>query len=256
MKEQIKLEGNIVETSPLKPDLMAASPTSAGRCNRILAHLESGEKPATKSARFRTAGWTIEEWTLGLVFLLMFITSVAWLVHEVTIPALSALKYEASDIRTQAMPSHDEKIQMPVESANHAAVIVNEPAPRQLAIASATHAPAEPLAVVTKARSAAAAAMRLLPPTAKSSNAVTNVTARNATDTDVDLLAALIAHANKPTVVVAERSRDVVERRDNDTTAQLLARCKQLGLIEGMLCRSRMCSGHWDSDAACRAPAY
>jgi hypothetical protein len=51
-----------------------------------------------------------------------------------------------------------------------------------------------------------------------------------------------------------ERRRDVVERQDGDTTAQLLARCKQLGLIEGMLCRSRICSGRW-ADAACRTPS-
>jgi hypothetical protein len=74
-------------------------------------------------------------------------------------------------------------------------------------------------------------------------------------DTDVALLTALVAHAGKPSVVTPERSRDVVERQDGETTAQLLARCKQLGLIEGMLCRSRICSGRWESDAACRAPA-
>ena len=75
-------------------------------------------------------------------------------------------------------------------------------------------------------------------------------------DTDVTLLAALVAHANKPTVTVAERSRDVVERKEGDTTAQLLARCQQLGLIEGMLCRSRICADRWDADPACRAPAH
>jgi hypothetical protein len=31
----------------------------------------------------------------------------------------------------------------------------------------------------------------------------------------------------------------------------LLQRCKQLGMIEGMLCRARICSGRWDSDPAC-----
>ncbi|HWW71129.1 MAG TPA: hypothetical protein VN089_14400, partial [Duganella sp.] len=77
-----------------------------------------------------------------------------------------------------------------------------------------------------------------------------------ANDTDVTLLAALVAHANKPTVVAPERSRDIVERHEGDSTAELLARCKQLGLIEGMLCRSRICSGRWDSDATCRVPAH
>lgn len=77
-----------------------------------------------------------------------------------------------------------------------------------------------------------------------------------AADTDVTLLTALVAHANKPSVVAPERSRDIVERHDGDSTADLLARCKQLGLIEGMLCRSRICSGRWESDATCRAPAH
>ena len=76
------------------------------------------------------------------------------------------------------------------------------------------------------------------------------------TDTDVALLTALVAHAGKPSVVAPERSRDIVERQEGDSTADLLARCKQLGLIEGMLCRSRICSGRWDSDATCRAPAH
>lgn len=73
-------------------------------------------------------------------------------------------------------------------------------------------------------------------------------------DTDVTLLAALVAHANKPAVVTPERSRDIVDRQPGDSTDTLLARCKQLGQIEGMLCRSRICSGRWESDAACRAP--
>jgi hypothetical protein len=74
-------------------------------------------------------------------------------------------------------------------------------------------------------------------------------------DTDVTLLTALVAHANKPVAVAPERSRDVVERQEGDATAALLIRCKQLGLIEGMLCRSRICSGQWENDAACRAPS-
>lgn len=77
-----------------------------------------------------------------------------------------------------------------------------------------------------------------------------------AADTDVTLLAALMAHANQPTAVVAESSRDVVERKDGDATAGLLQRCKQLGQIEGMLCRSRICSGRWENDLACRAPSH
>lgn len=78
--------------------------------------------------------------------------------------------------------------------------------------------------------------------------------APSANDTDVALLTALVAHAGKPAVIAPERSRDIVERHDGDSTADLLARCKQLGVIEGMLCRSRICSGRWDSDPVCHAP--
>jgi len=75
-------------------------------------------------------------------------------------------------------------------------------------------------------------------------------------DSDVTLLTAMVAHANGPVVVAPERTRDVVERQDGDSTESLLGRCKLLGPIEGMLCRSRICAGRWDSDAACRAPSH
>ena len=75
-------------------------------------------------------------------------------------------------------------------------------------------------------------------------------------DSDVTLLTAMVAHANGPTTVSPERTRDVVDRQDGDSTESLLGRCKLLGTIEGMLCRSRICAGRWDSDAACRAPSH
>lgn len=75
-------------------------------------------------------------------------------------------------------------------------------------------------------------------------------------DSDVTLLTAMVAHVNAPVVVAPERTRDVVERQDGDRTESLLGRCKLLGPIEGMLCRSRICAGRWDSDAACRVPSH
>ena len=104
----------------------------------------------------------------------------------------------------------------------------------------------------TNTNTASAATPRTTAATAAASR---GKTAAPANDTDVALLTALVAHAGKPAVVTPERSRDIVERREGDSTADLLARCKQLGLIEGMLCRSRICSGRWESDATCRAPA-
>jgi hypothetical protein len=106
-------------------------------------------------------------------------------------------------------------------------------------------------------------------------------------DRDVTVLAALIAHDNenqagqsgtgnaeqrpvsrarqsvKPRPAQPARTaraesepgRDIVERKPNDCSESLLLRCKQLGFIEGQLCRWRICSGRWDSDAACKASA-
>ncbi|WP_317203556.1 hypothetical protein [Janthinobacterium sp.] len=65
-------------------------------------------------------------------------------------------------------------------------------------------------------------------------------------DSDVALLTAPAAYAGK------QPNRDVVLRQDNDSSESLLQRCKELGTIEGMLCRSRICSGRWDSDPACK----
>lgn len=46
---------------------------------------------------------------------------------------------------------------------------------------------------------------------------------------------------------------DVVIRTQTDTTESLVQRCGTLGLIEGHLCRVRICSGLWGKDAACPA---
>ncbi|MNS97304.1 hypothetical protein D3C72_1316300 [compost metagenome] len=69
-------------------------------------------------------------------------------------------------------------------------------------------------------------------------------------DSDVALLTAIVAHAHRQ-AGTAVPARDVVLRKQEEETAELLQRCQQLGLIEGMLCRSRICSGRWDSDPAC-----
>ena len=44
---------------------------------------------------------------------------------------------------------------------------------------------------------------------------------------------------------------DVVIRTQADTTESLVKRCGTLGLLEGHLCRARICSGLWGKDAAC-----
>jgi hypothetical protein len=323
--DQIKFEGNIVDTSKPKPDLMGAAAASAGGGKRILAHLEHGAKPAAKPGRVRTAGWTIDGWTVGVVFLLILILSVAWLVREETIPQSSVFKHDSNDARAPAATTRSEAMPLDAspaeladkstgvdgqaattgqtETTGQAAAIINEAGASPSAQAHAATAPVtqsataaagvteHPGAIASAAttmttvtitappRASASAASSVLAkaehprPAAPAARKQTGATGTNENsartaataaasaarapgDSDVALLTALVAHANKPAIVVPERSRDIVERQETDTTVQLLVRCKQLGLIEGMLCRSRICSGRWEADAACRAPAH
>ena len=96
---------------------------------------------------------------------------------------------------------------------------------------------------------------------------------RQTADRDVALLEVLVAHSAKqpralespkksvgsnPQPVPATiakaggNNRDFVERKPGDSTESLLQRCNGLGFFEGELCRWRMCSGRWESDAACK----
>lgn len=84
-------------------------------------------------------------------------------------------------------------------------------------------------------------------------------------DTDVALLTALMAAGVEPEQVrtaapkvkkihakAGQPNRDIVERTTGDSSQTLLTRCKQLGFLEGELCRWRICSGRWDTDLACK----
>lgn len=317
MKDQIKFEGNIVDTSKRKPDLMGAPGAQTDGAKRILAHLEHGARlPASKPAR--AAGWAIDGWTVGLGLLLLAMCGIAWLMHEKSAPsggfkashssARTAPQYERPDANRQASTRSENADVDPgeviVDPAELPAAIVNDPAPLQaqnrsesqtvkatttaareigptaytqsaalagtptlgpaaspaetarVAPVGATYPKPAPASAIGKynssANTASAATPRVTPATAAASR---GKAAAPSNDTDVALLTALVAHASKPAVVAPERSHDIVERREGDSTADLLARCKQLGLIEGMLCRSRICSGRWESDATCRAPA-
>ncbi|MCP2008836.1 hypothetical protein [Duganella violaceipulchra] len=261
-----------MDTSKQKPDLMSSNRVAADGGKRILAHLEHGPKTASKPAR--TSGWTIDGWTIGLGLLVLTICMVAWLVHDDTLTP-SSFAHSRSSVRThferrpieavepqaaasppavQAAAIVNESITRPVPTpapASHPPSTATAPPPHTLASSEAPHAAGPAHRQAGAASTAAAPAARL--PVARPAVAAT---AAAPGDTDVALLAALVAHSNKPAAVLPERSRDVVERQEGDSTAQLLARCKQLGLIEGMLCRSRICSGRWDADPACNAPSH
>lgn len=95
-------------------------------------------------------------------------------------------------------------------------------------------------------------------------------------DSDAALLAALVAYdASTPIVVKpapapsAKRGdesarnrnsgfdpkRDVVVDDKNVSMAELVRRCGTLGLVEGFLCKARVCSSRQGSDPACPQPA-
>jgi hypothetical protein len=259
---QIKREGDNVETSKTKPDLMAGAASSRrpAQGQRILAQLEHGARPPARAGH--SAGWTIDGWTIGLCALLLMMCSMAWLMHNRTITPDTFRQSESRRGSSRAAVKTTMPVQPTAEVTPQAAAIVN------VEITEAPSAEAETPTAATVAIANAAATARLATaqpqpvralasaPKAAMRTAAPTVSAPASTDTDVTLLTALVAHAGVPSAVTPERSRDIVDRQDGDSTVQLLARCKQLGLIEGMLCRSRICSGRWESDAACRAPSH
>jgi hypothetical protein len=271
---QIKWRGNTVEKT--KPDLMAATGTQRpGGSKRILAQLEHGPRQPAHTAR--AAGWSIDGWTVSLFALLLLMCSVAWLMHDKTVtPKTFRRDYSSGSSSSVVRRAAESRpaVEQPATIVNEATPHIradDNPAPatqassgtegsdtadataRSMRTAAATPRPSTPAARATAATTAAT-------PAARTATATTPAAGQAATaspsDTDVTLLTALMAHTSKPAAVTPERPRDVVERQEGDTTAQLLARCKQLGLIEGMLCRSRICSGRWEADAACRAPSH
>ncbi|MDB5771545.1 MAG: hypothetical protein JWM42_1919 [Burkholderia sp.] len=96
-------------------------------------------------------------------------------------------------------------------------------------------------------------------------------------DKDVDLIAALLTHLSRPGAQNKDAisrpsgtasstaghasfagkndkrtpSRDIVEPKGGESKASLISRCRSLGFLEGELCRIRICSGSWGTDAAC-----
>ncbi|WP_257572469.1 hypothetical protein [Janthinobacterium sp. UMAB-56] len=188
----------------------------------ILSQLEHGvAAPVAKPARHWRPGW--RHWAAGALCLAV-LAVLAYDTQVLPLPTAPATVTTAP-----VMPAP-----MVLPQAAQAATIVNTAGP-PLPAASAKTAAARP------------SAPRKAPPSARPQGARP---AAAQGDSDVALLTAMVAHAHRQEGL-AKPVRDVVQRRQEDETAELLQRCKQLGLIEGMLCRSRICSGRWDSDPAC-----
>lgn len=217
------------------PDLLASAAGHDG--NRILSQLEHGAMPlaAPGLAAHWRGGWL---GTVGALLGLMLLM-LAWLAWDNS----SEQPPDTSTIAPVAVAAPQaSEAPAPVQAPAAAATIINE-APAAVAPPQATRTvpqKSHPAPALATTRAAAARPPRR-PATVSAP----------AGDSDVTLLAAMVAHGQQPAPVRPEPARDVVLRQDEEETASLLQRCRQLGLIEGMLCRARICSGRWDSDPAC-----
>lgn len=216
------------------PELLGKT-SAASEGQRILSQLEHGVPPLAASAPHTTR--SVKRYmlvaALGLslavaAVLIMFATQ-----QEAALPVPRQAITVASHL--PAAPIHT-PVQTPMPAP---ATIVNEVAHTPPSTTAAAPEKAPVRKVATSERQAASS--RPAPATSS--------------DKDVALLTAMVAHAHQQDSGQdrgrAEHARDVVVRKDEEETASLLQRCKQLGLIEGMLCRARICSGRWDSDPAC-----
>lgn len=213
---------------PRGPNLLGKAGKAASQPDghRILSQLEHGataSAAALPAARWRPGWW---RWAAGaacagLVGLVLLADDTAGLPAPASPPAPAAARVEAA---------------APAAMAQHAATIVNDAGPASpLAAPAGTNTPRKAPPPLRQAATRAPAPR----PAATAPG-----------DSDVALLTAMVAHAHRQEGTAAP-VRDVVLRKEEEETASLLQRCKQLGMIEGMLCRSRICSGRWDSDPAC-----
>lgn len=263
-----------------KPTLLTGRRPAREGTRRILASLEHG---ALTLEQQRVPRWKLNGWTTGLCALLLVMTVLAWAIHQSALTAPSTrdgAPFPAGPATAAPVLAHVVTPPATSSAANQAAAIINDTAaPIQVEIVrradqphvAVTQLPVNMDAAVVPALVPNKVVLGAVPKNASKTTHEVVATAHAATphnakpnpivpaaplaDTDVTLLAALMAHASQPATVIAQPSRDVVERGDNDNTAELLRRCKQLGLLEGMMCRSRICSGRWENEAACRTPS-
>ena len=211
------------------PDLLSKAGTAGAHSDGkgILSQLEHGvAAPAARPALRWRPGW--RHWAAGALCLAVL----AVLAYDTS--SMPPAPATAVTVAAPVLPAPSAPMAPP--HAAPAATIVNTPAPPLPAVAATTAS-----ARASAPRKAAAPARPQGPRPATAPG-----------DSDVALLTAMVAHAHRQEGT-ATPVRDVVLRRQEQEqeTAELLQRCKQLGLIEGMLCRSRICSGRWDSDPAC-----
>jgi hypothetical protein len=248
-------------TPPQRPDLFSAALPGDGS-RRILASLENSGKTNTPAARLGRLR------PIQLVTLLTLLAVVAAAIAAISYWGLAPAPY--SQPLAPAVPQVP-LVSAPDEVQRRAAAIVNEPlpamAPVRQKLATAVQAKAAPPLRAAPAPTTTPASahpalhtergehtrQRHLPRHAQATGPARLSAATQHTDSDVALLAALVAHTDgQPSAIV--HMRDVVERRDGDSTDALLRRCERLGGPEAGLCRARICNGQWLYEAACRTP--
>ncbi|MCC7644503.1 MULTISPECIES: hypothetical protein [unclassified Janthinobacterium] len=210
------------------PDLLSKAGATGARIEGkgILSQLEHGAAaPVAMPAMRWRPGW--RHGAAGALCLAVLITAV--LAYDTDAPPLPPAPAIAMAVPAIPAPTVPQQAASPPQ----AATIVNTAGPPLPEVAASS----APRKTPPPARQAAARPQGAKPAAAPG-------------DSDVALLTAMVAHAHRQ-AGTAVPMRDVVLRKQEEETAELLQRCQQLGLIEGMLCRSRICSGRWDSDPAC-----
>ena len=257
MKEQINISENRPQEVSPRPCLKSSA-QEAGNYNwRILQQLEHGAQ--TGPARMAQAHWNIEQWIIGLGILITIICTSAWYLHphqsRRSEPTMAvAMSGPAVKPEVPAMPARPAQPAASPESAAARIVstpVIDEPPVRK----PASYAALPTLQAARHERTPAhKASLPATQPATRPDSPSHSASAEASMDRDAALLAALVAHGNVNPSSTTANNRDIVERQTNDNTSQLLQRCQQLGMIEGMLCRSRICAGRWESDQACRQP--
>jgi hypothetical protein len=272
-------------TPPQKPELFSAAQPADGS-RRILASLENSGKantPGARLARLRPG---------QLVMILTLLAVVAAGIASISYVGMAPARYsqplvpsapqvplvaEREEVERRAAAIVNEPLPA-IAAARHkqsASGIATVPAqgPRAGAAPLAAQAKVPPATAVFAATAAAAdaapqASIQARPAThaerglqarprqvlrAAAAGPTRLAAATTQQDSDVTLLAALVAHSGaQPSAIL--HTRDVVERTDGDSTDALLRRCQRLGGAEAGLCRARICNGLWLHEAACRAP--
>ena len=230
---------------PRGPNLLGKADVAASEADghRILSQLEHGALPASAPAavRWRPALPRIAIAAAAVGAAAFIVAVLVDATAPVPAPAPPMVTGTIATPRATAGPATTAapSLAPPLPAA---ATIVNDALPPAAAQApTPAPAPATTVAAPRKTPPARQAAVRV--PASRPATAAPG-------DSDVTLLTAMVAHAHRQEGTQAP-VRDVVLRREKEDTPGLLQRCKQLGLIEGMLCRSRICSGRWDSDPAC-----